>query len=219
MTNVGFIKEIFGNVLLKDDSGKERVALVDGVINAGDMIITNSDNDRISLEFNGRKMTLSGEDTLKIDQSIISDESFGSETDFEISSINEALNLVSSDFVADGEIFDLEVLNSPDEFEFQALNEAGNAASIPSHIDDAALDLSKIEKIDGKTNNHESNTAGLEAISANDLLDIDATSSVIKEKSITVAKASSEGSFADNSCEVEPTISIKIENDIQTDFS
>lgn len=91
MSKGGVVKEISGNAFIKG-KGDEIVELFAGdSVTAGDTIITNSVNDKVIIAFDDKEIVLFGNDTLKLDQSVLNNESFGTESNLQITSVQVAI--------------------------------------------------------------------------------------------------------------------------------
>lgn len=106
MSKVGLVKEISGSAFIKDENGKLLELAVGDSVVAGDTVITNSINDKVIIALGDKEITLIGSDALKLDQSVLLNESFGAESSIEVASVQTAIfegqNLTSLEETAAG---------------------------------------------------------------------------------------------------------------------
>ncbi|MFL1705890.1 hypothetical protein ACHJH3_02675 [Campylobacter sp. MOP7] len=196
MLDKGIVKEIIGNVSVKDSGEEERILTVNDSLKLGDTVITNSENDKISFEFNDVKVSLAGGDLLKIDQSVVLSESFGNESNVQLSSIQDFLNL----FFSDISMNDMTV----------------------SIGDDTVLDFNEVERLKQVSEGLEINGKDVLAkVSPNDLFtDYQNSIGILSKHDLSdLVVKHSKSPQNDLVSESDATFSIKIDTDIQTDFS
>lgn len=231
MSSVGTVKEILGSAFVKDENGELLELIVGDSVTTGDTIITNSINDKVVIALGDKEITLIGSDALKLDQSVVLNESFGEETSLQVASVQTAfLDLNLSDF---------ENMDRGSDKELAALSEQN--ASLDDSKDysaDFTLDLSKVASLESMSINKNEKLedgSNLKSISKQDLLDIGdkdkGTVLKIDGESTSGATLSKDELKKDEPATTEVkyekfdvagekgTISIKIDTDIQTDFS
>nr|WP_253908146.1 hypothetical protein [Campylobacter sp. RM16188] len=231
MSSVGTVKEILGSAFVKDESGELLGLIVGDSVTTGDTIITNSINDKVVIALGDKEITLIGSDALKLDQSVVLNESFGEETSLQVASVQTA--------ILDLNLSDFENMDTGSDKESAALSQQN--ASLDDSKDysaDFTLDLSKVASLESASLNENTKLAddsNLKSISKQDLLDISykdkGTILKIEGEPTSGVTLSKDELKKDDSATTEVkyekfdaagekgTISIKIDTDIQTDFS
>lgn len=224
MSSSGFVKEVIGRAIVVDMRSQERELNKGDVLNIGDTVFTSSENDSIVLSFGSEDIALVGIDSLKIDQSIVSAESFGDESNLQESSLEKAILEIQSFEAIEEVTTESFFIESNDGFDFKAIYNANNAehASISS---DSTLDLSKVSDMKHEEQTKLMKDAIIEKVSAQDMLDVgdkkdglENSLNAENNKDVSISY-SNEYKNSDTSSETtNATISIKIESEIQVDI-
>ncbi|QKG28593.1 hypothetical protein [Campylobacter sp. RM16187] len=224
MSSSGFVKEVIGRAIVVDMRSQERELNKGDVLNIGDTVFTSSENDSIVLSFGSEDIALVGIDSLKIDQSIVSAESFGDESNLQESSLEKAILEIQSFEAIEEVTTESFFIESNDGFDSKAIYNANNAehASISS---DSTLDLSKVSDMKHEEQTKLMKDAIIEKVSAQDMLDVgdkkdglENSLNVENNKDVSISY-SNEYKNSDTSSETtNATISIKIESEIQVDI-
>lgn len=224
MSSSGFVKEVIGRAIVVDMRSQERELNKGDVLNIGDTVFTSSENDSIVLSFGSEDIALVGIDSLKIDQSIVSAESFGDESNLQESSLEKAILEIQSFETIEEVTTESFFIESNDGFDSKAIYNANNAehASISS---DSTLDLSKVSDMKHEEQTKLMKDAIIEKVSAQDMLDVgdkkdglENSLNVENNKDVSISY-SNEYKNSDTSSETtNATISIKIESEIQVDI-
>lgn len=224
MSSSGFVKEVIGRAIVVDMRSQERELNKGDVLNIGDTVFTSSENDSIVLSFGSEDIALVGIDSLKIDQSIVSAESFGDESNLQESSLEKAILEIQSFEAIEEVTTESFFIESNDGFDFKAIYNANNAehASISS---DSTLDLSKVSDMKHEEQTKLMKDAIIEKVSAQDMLDVgdkkDGLENSLNAENNKDASISYSNEYknSDTSSETtNATISIKIESEIQVDI-
>ncbi|MBE2986173.1 retention module-containing protein, partial [Campylobacter californiensis] len=89
---VGVVKQIIGSVVAVDENGKERALNVGDAIFLGETVKTQGGDSRAVLSMdNGENIEILENDTVAIDQSTTSNESFGADAIAELSDLQKAI--------------------------------------------------------------------------------------------------------------------------------
>lgn len=224
MSSSGFVKEVIGRAIVVDMRSQERELNKGDVLNIGDTVFTSSENDSIVLSFGSEDIALVGIDSLKIDQSIVSAESFGDESNLQESSLEKAILEIQSFETIEEVTTESFFIESNDGFDSKAIYNANNTehASISS---DSTLDLSKVSDMKHEEQTKLMKDAIIEKVSAQDMLDVgdkkdglENSLNVENNKDVSISY-SNEYKNSDTSSETtNATISIKIESEIQVDI-
>lgn len=224
MSSSGFVKEVIGRAIVVDMRSQERELNKGDVLNIGDTVFTSSENDSIVLSFGSEDIALVGIDSLKIDQSIVSAESFGDESNLQESSLEKAILEIQSFEAIEEVTTESFFIESNDGFDSKAIYNANNAehASISS---DSTLDLSKVSDMKHEEQTKLMKDAIIEKVSAQDMLDVgdkkdglENSLNAENNKDVFISY-SNEYKNSDTSSETtNATISIKIESEIQVDI-
>lgn len=224
MSSSGFVKEVIGRAIVVDMRSQERELNKGDVLNIGDTVFTSSENDSIVLSFGSEDIALVGIDSLKIDQSIVSAESFGDESNLQESSLEKAILEIQSFEAIEEVTTESFFIESNDGFDSKAIYNANNAehASISS---DSTLDLSKVSDMKHEEQTKLMKDAIIEKVSAQDMLDVgdkkdglENSLNAENNKDVSISY-SNEYKNSDTSSETtNATISIKIESEIQVDI-
>lgn len=224
MSSSGFVKEVIGRAIVVDMRSQERELNKGDVLNIGDTVFTSSENDSIVLSFGSEDIALVGIDSLKIDQSIVSAESFGDESNLQESSLEKAILEIQSFEAIEEVTTESFFIESNDGFDSKAIYNANNAehASISS---DSTLDLSKVSDMKHEEQTKLMKDAIIEKVSAQDMLDVgdkkDGLENSLNAENNKDASISYSNEYknSDTSSETtNATISIKIESEIQVDI-
>lgn len=229
MSSVGTVKEILGSAFVKDENGVLLGLVVGDNVTTGDTIITNSINDKVVIALGDKEITLIGSDVLKLDQSVVLNESFGEETSLQVASMQIA--------ILDLNLSDFENMDRGSDKESAALSEQNSSLDdSKDYAADFTLDLSKVASLESVSLNEKlADNSNLKSISKQDLLDISykdkGTILKIEGEPTSGVTLSKDELKKDDSATTEVkyekfdaagekgTISIKIDTDIQTDFS
>lgn len=224
MSSSGFVKEVIGRAIVVDMRSQERELNKGDVLNIGDTVFTSSESDSIVLSFGSEDIALVGIDSLKIDQSIVSAESFGDESNLQESSLEKAILEIQSFEAIEEVTTESFFIESNDGFDSKAIYNANNAehASISS---DSTLDLSKVSDMKHEEQTKLMKDAIIEKVSAQDMLDVgdkkdglENSLNAENNKDVSISY-SNEYKNSDTSSETtNATISIKIESEIQVDI-
>ncbi|MGB2552097.1 hypothetical protein ACPF04_02830 [Campylobacter sp. MOP51] len=227
MSSVGIVKEILGSAFVKDENGELLGLIVGDSVTTGDTIITNSINDKVVIALGDKEITLIGSDALKLDQSVVLNESFGEETSLQVASVQTA--------ILDLNLSDFENMDTGSDKESAALSQQNSSLDdSKDYSADFTLDLSKVASLESMSINQNEKLedgSNLKSISKQDLLDIsdkdkgavlkidgEPTSGVTLSKN-ELKKDESAATEKFDAASEKGTISIKIDTDIQTDFS
>ena len=91
MRSSGIVKESVGNAIVVNSLGEETRLSAGDALNIGDTVRTSFSSDKLVISFGLNDVTLTGEDSLKIDQSVIITQSFGEESNLQLDSIQKAI--------------------------------------------------------------------------------------------------------------------------------
>lgn len=224
MSSSGFVKEVIGRAIVVDMRSQERELNKGDVLNIGDTVFTSSENDSIVLSFGSEDIALVGIDSLKIDQSIVSAESFGDESNLQESSLEKAILEIQSFEAIEEVTTESFFIESNDGFDSKAIYNASNAEHV-SISSDSTLDLSKVSDMKHEEQTKLMKDAIIEKVSAQDMLDVgdkkdglENSLNVENNKDVSISY-SNEYKNSDTSSETtNATISIKIESEIQVDI-
>lgn len=224
MSSSGFVKEVIGRAIVVDMRSQERELNKGDVLNIGDTVFTSSENDSIVLSFGSEDIALVGIDSLKIDQSIVSAESFGDESNLQESSLEKAILEIQSFETIEEVTTESFFIESNDGFDSKAIYNASNAEHV-SISSDSTLDLSKVSDMKHEEQTKLMKDAIIEKVSAQDMLDVsdkkdglENSLNVENNKDVSISY-SNEYKNSDTSSETtNATISIKIESEIQVDI-
>ncbi|WP_169973456.1 MULTISPECIES: hypothetical protein [unclassified Campylobacter] len=224
MSSSGFVKEVIGRAIVVDMRSQERELNKGDVLNIGDTVFTSSESDSIVLSFGSEDIALVGIDSLKIDQSIVSAESFGDESNLQESSLEKAILEIQSFETIEEVTTESFFIESNDGFDSKAIYNANNAEHV-SISSDSTLDLSKVSDMKHEEQTKLMKDAIIEKVSAQDMLDVgdkkdglENSLNVENNKDVSISY-SNEYKNSDTSSETtNATISIKIESEIQVDI-
>ncbi|WP_170018872.1 hypothetical protein [Campylobacter sp. RM16190] len=224
MSSSGFVKEVIGRAIVVDMRSQERELNKGDVLNIGDTVFTSSESDSIVLSFGLEDIALVGIDSLKIDQSIVSAESFGDESNLQESSLEKAILEIQSFETIEEVTTESFFIESNDGFDSKAIYNASNAEHV-SISSDSTLDLSKVSDMKHEEQTKLMKDAIIEKVSAQDMLDVgdkkdglENSLNVENNKDVSISY-SNEYKNSDTSSETtNATISIKIESEIQVDI-
>lgn len=224
MSSSGFVKEVIGRAIVVDMRSQERELNKGDVLNIGDTVFTSSENDSIVLSFGSEDIALVGIDSLKIDQSIVSADSFGDESNLQESSLEKAILEIQSFEAIEEVTTESFFIESNDGFDSKAIYNANNAEHV-SISSDSTLDLSKVSDMKHEEQTKLMKDAIIEKVSAQDMLDVgdkkdglENSLNVENNKDVSISY-SNEYKNSDTSSETtNATISIKIESEIQVDI-
>ncbi|QCD53254.1 hypothetical protein [Campylobacter sp. RM16192] len=226
MSNSGFVKEIIGKAIVVDVRSQERELNEGDILNVSDTVFTSSENDSIVLSFGTEDIALIGIDSLKIDQSIISSESFGDESNLREVSLEKAILEIQSFEAIDHmttESFLADLNNGLDSKSIDNANNIEHVSISSGHT----LDLSNISNIGNSIKQEDQSkfvqNNDMEKISAKDMLDMSnkdyALENSLNSNKDTLASCEIEYKDSDVSSQsANTTISIKIESEIQIDI-
>lgn len=224
MSSSGFVKEVIGRAIVVDMRSQERELNKGDVLNIGDTVFISSESDSIVLSFGSEDIALVGIDSLKIDQSIVSAESFGDESNLQESSLEKAILEIQSFETIEEVTTESFFIESNDGFDSKAIYNANNAEHV-SISSDSTLDLSKVSDMKHEEQTKLMKDAIIEKVSAQDMLDVgdkkdglENSLNVENNKDVSISY-SNEYKNSDTSSETtNATISIKIESEIQVDI-
>ena len=91
MRSSGIVKESVGNAIVVNSLGEETRLSAGDILNIGDTVRTSFSSDKLVISFGLNDVILTGEDSLKIDQSVIITQSFGEESNLQLDSIQKAI--------------------------------------------------------------------------------------------------------------------------------